>query len=330
MKNLKGTFILLLAAFIWGTAFVAQTSAGDNIGAFTFNACRNIIGALFLFVVIAILDMRKYSDRNDNLGENNYNIDKKNYIINKKNYLTNAKKWPIKEGVICGILLCIAMNLQQIGINTYPDGVAVSGRAGFLTATYVVMIAIASVFMGQKLHKLTIIAAFMCIAGMYLLCIAGGIDEIYVADILELMCAVAFTIHMFTVDKYDKADGVKLSCIQFLTSGILSGILMLIFDKADINSVIKAIIPILYAGVMSSGIAYTLQIIGQKYAKPSVTAIVLSLESVFAALAGWILLGEHLSTRELTGCILVFTAVIIAQIPQFAYNVDDSKQQVIE
>lgn len=303
MKNLKGTFILLLAAFIWGTAFVAQTSAGDNIGAFTFNACRNIIGALFLFVVIAILDMRKYSDRNDNLGENNYNIDKKNYIINKKDYLTDAKKWPIKEGVICGILLCIAMNLQQIGINTYPDGVAVSGRAGFLTATYVVMIAIASVFMGQKLHKLTIIAAFVCIAGMYLLCIAGGIDEIYVADILELMCAVAFTIHMFTVDKY---------------------------DKADIKSVMKAIIPILYAGVMSSGIAYTLQIIGQKYAKPSVTAIVLSLESVFAALAGWILLGEHLSTRELTGCILVFTAVIIAQIPQFAHNVDDSKQQVIE
>ena len=195
------------------------------------------------------------------------------------------------------------MNLQQIGINTYPDGVAVSGRAGFLTATYVVMIAIVSVFMGQKLHKLTIIAAFVCIVGMYLLCIAGGIDEIYVADILELMCAVAFTIHMFTVDK----------C-----------------DKADINSIMKAIIPILYAGVMSSGIAYTLQIIGQKYAKPSVTAIVLSLESVFAALAGWILLGEHLSTRELTGCILVFTAVIIAQIPQFAHNVDDSKQQVIE
>lgn len=303
MKNLKGTFILLLAAFIWGTAFVAQTSAGDNIGAFTFNACRNIIGALFLFIVIAILDMRKYSDRCDNPSENNYNIYKKNYIINKKDYLTDANKWPIKEGVICGILLCIAMNLQQIGINTYPDGVAVSGRAGFLTATYVVMIAIVSVFMGQKLHKLTIIAAFVCIAGMYLLCIAGGINEIYVADILELMCAVAFTIHMFTVDKY---------------------------DKADINSIMKAIIPILYAGVMSSGIAYTFQIIGQKYAKPSVTAIVLSLESVFAALAGWILLGEHLSTRELTGCILVFTAVIIAQIPQFAHNVDDSKQQVIE
>lgn len=303
MKNLKGTFILLLAAFIWGTAFVAQTSAGDNIGAFTFNACRNIIGALFLFIVIAILDMRKYSDRYDNPSENNYNIYKKNYIINKKDYLTDANKWPIKEGVICGILLCIAMNLQQIGINTYPDGVAVSGRAGFLTATYVVMIAIVSVFMGQKLHKLTIIAAFVCIAGMYLLCIAGGINEIYVADILELMCAVAFTIHMFTVDKY---------------------------DKADINSIMKAIIPILYAGVMSSGIAYTFQIIGQKYAKPSVTAIVLSLESVFAALAGWILLGEHLSTRELTGCILVFTAVIIAQIPQFAHNVDDSKQQVIE
>ena len=169
MKNLKGTLILLLAAFIWGTAFVAQTSAGDNIGAFTFNACRNIIGALFLFIVIAILDMRKYSDRYDNLSENNYNIYKKNYIINKKNYLTDANEWPVKEGVICGILLCIAMNLQQIGINTYPDGVAVSGRAGFLTATYVVMIAITSIFMGQKFHKLTIIAAFVCIVGMYLI-----------------------------------------------------------------------------------------------------------------------------------------------------------------
>ncbi len=323
MKNLKGTFILLLAAFIWGTAFVAQTSAGDNIGAFTFNACRNIIGALFLFIVIAVLDKKKYSDRDDNLCGNDD-------IINKKNYIINAKKWPVKEGVICGIVLCIAMNLQQIGINTYPDGVAVSGRAGFLTATYVVMIALALVFMGQKLHKLTIIAAFVCLAGMYLLCIAGGIDKIYVADILELMCAVAFTIHMLTVDKYNKSDGVKLSCIQFLTSGILSGILMLIFDKADINSIMKATIPILYAGVMSSGIAYTLQIIGQEYAKPSVTAIVLSLESVFAALAGWVLLGEHLSARELAGCILVFTAVIIAQIPQFTHNIDDGEQHVTE
>lgn len=316
MKNLKGTFILLLAAFIWGTAFVAQTSAGDNIGAFTFNACRNIIGALFLFIVIAVLDKRKCPDRNDNLSGNDYII--------------NAKEWPVKEGVICGIVLCIAMNLQQIGINTYPDGVAVSGRAGFLTATYVVMIALASVFMGQKLHKLTVIAAFVCLAGMYLLCIAGGIDEIYIADVLELMCAMSFTVHMLVVDKFNKADGVKLSCIQFLTSGILSGILMLIFDKADIGSIMKAIIPILYAGVMSSGIAYTLQIIGQKYAKPSVTAIVLSLESVFAALAGWVLLGEYLSARELAGCILVFTAVIIAQIPQFANNIDDSEQQVTE
>ena len=136
--------------------------------------------------------------------------------------------------------------------------------------------------------------------------------------------------HIFAVEHFSSEDGIKLSCIQFATCAVISLILALLFEKPDIGNIVKAAVPILYAGVMSSGIAYTLQIIGQKYAKPSVTAIVLSLESVFAALAGWILLGEHLSTRELTGCILVFTAVIIAQIPQFAHNVDDSKQQVIE
>ena len=308
MKNLKGTFILLLAAFIWGTAFVAQTSAGDNIGAFTFNACRNIIGALFLFVVIAILDMRKYSDRNDNLGENNYNID-------KKNYLTNAKKWPIKEGVICGILLCIAMNLQQIGINTYPDGVAVSGRAGFLTATYVVMIAIASVFMGQKLHKLTIIAAFVCIAGMYLLCMSGGVSGIYLGDVLVFLGAICFTIHILVIDKFSSADSMKMSCIQFMAIAIISTFAMIFTENVTFAGIKAALIPILYAGVLSGGIAYTLQMVGQKYAQPSVASIVMSLESVFAVLAGWIVLGELLKPKEIMGWVLVFTAVILAQIP---------------
>lgn len=294
MKNIKGTLILLLTAFIWGTAFVAQTSAGDSLGTFTFNAIRNIIAAMFLFVIICIRD---YKDNNKKV----------------------VSTFPVKEGIICGIVLCISMTLQQMGINNYPDGVAVSGRAGFLTATYVVMVSVAAVFMGKKLHKLVIISACVCIAGMYLLCMSGGIDSIYPSDILLLLCAVGFTAHILVVDKYSYTDSIKMSCIQFLTAGILSVVGMLIIEHIGniiISDIKSATVPILYAGIMSSGVAYTLQIIGQKYTKPSVTAIVLSLESVFAALAGWVLLSEHLSPREIAGCVLVFVAVIMAQIPQ--------------
>lgn len=301
MKNLKGTFILLLTAFIWGTAFVAQTSAKDSIGTFTFNALRNIIAAAFLFLFINIRD-----------------------VISGK--ITRCGGYPVKEGIICGIVLCISMTLQQMGINNYPEGVAVSGRAGFLTATYVVMVSVAVVFAGQKLHKIVIAAVCVCIAGMYLLCMSDGLNGIYISDMLELLCAVGFTAHILVVDRYSYTDGVKLSCIQFLTSGIISAAGMVMFEQVRITGITGALIPILYAGVMSSGVGYTLQIIGQKYARPSVTAIVLSLESVFAALAGWVLLSEHLTGRETTGCILVFAAVIMAQIPQFSKtNVSDSK-----
>ena len=289
MKNIKGTLILLL------TAFVAQTSAGDSLGTFTFNTIRNIIAACFLFVFIKLRES-----------------------VHKE---AECKSFPVKEGIVCGIVLCISMTLQQMGINNYPDGVAVSGRAGFLTATYVVMVSVAAVFMGKKLHKLVIISACICIAGMYLLCMSGGIDSIYPSDILLLLCAVGFTVHILVVDKYSYTDGIKMSCIQFLTAGILSAVGMIMIEHIGnirISDIKSAAIPILYAGIMSSGVAYTLQIIGQKYTKPSVTAIVLSLESVFAALAGWILLSEHLSPREIAGCVLVFVAVIMAQIPQMS------------
>lgn len=295
MKNIKGTLILLLTAFIWGTAFVAQTSAGDSLGTFTFNTIRNIIAAIFLFIFIKIKELVYMEEKH--------------------------KGFPVKEGIICGIVLCISMTLQQMGINNYPDGVAVSGRAGFLTATYVVMVSVAAVFMGKKLHKLVIISACICIAGMYLLCMSCGIDSIYLSDILLLLCAVGFTVHILVVDKYSYTDGIKMSCIQFLTAGILSAVGMIMIEHIGnirISDIKSAAVPILYAGIMSSGVAYTLQIIGQKYTKPSVTAIVLSLESVFAALAGWILLSEHLSPREIAGCVLVFVAVIMAQIPQMS------------
>lgn len=208
------------------------------------------------------------------------------------------------------------MSLQQYGISIYPKGVAASGRAGFLTATYVVMVAVLTALIEKKIRPVIVLSVIGCISGMYLLCMKGGFSGIYAADICLLLCAVCFMCHIFAVEHFSSEDGIKLSCIQFATCAVISLILALLFEKPDIGNIVKAAVPILYAGVMSNGIAYTLQIIGQKYTKPAVASIVMSLESVFAVLAGWLILHEVLSIREAVGCVLVFAAVIIAQIPE--------------
>ena len=301
IKNIKGSLILLLAAFIWGTAFVAQTSGADSVGTFTFNTCRSVVGALFLLLVIVLLD--SYGKRTSGGGKDTL----------QEPY--SRTKWPVKGGVLCGIILFVAMSLQQYGIGIYPAGVAASGRAGFLTATYVVLVAICSVWMGKKLHPLIAVSIVGCIAGMYLLCMSGGFAGIYMGDVCEFLCAVGFMCHILTVEHFAKEDGIKLSCIQFAVCAILSGVTMLFTENVDFAGICAAGLPILYTGVLSSGIAYTLQIIGQKYAQASVASIVMSLESVFSVLAGWLVLHEVLSPRELTGCMLVFAAVILAQVP---------------
>lgn len=304
IRRFKGSLMLLLAAFFWGTTFVAQSSATDNIQAFTFNAARSFVGAAFLGMLILMRETgRKKPEIRDSSDDS---------PVSRKGKSSNV----ILGGVICGIVLFAAMNFQQSGIAAYPDQAASSGRSGFLTATYVVMVAICARFLGRRLHKAVYAAVAVCIAGMYLLCMSGGVEEIYFGDLLELICAVFFTVHIMVVDRFSRCDSVKLSCLQFLTSGILSAAAMFIFEQPDIHTVIKAILPILYAGILSSGIAYTLQMEGQKYAEPSVAAVIMSLESVFAMLGGWIVLNERLSARELAGCALVFAAVILAQLPQ--------------
>lgn len=289
MKNLKGSLILLITAIIWGSAFAAQTSGAENIGTFSFNALRSVVAALFLSILVII-----------------------RYLFSKE-----KTKWPVLQGVICGVILCAAMGFQQAGIAAYPEGVAASGRAGFLTATYVVMVAVFSVLLGKKAHICMFLSTGICLVGMYLLCMADGFSSIYLGDILELLCAVLFTAHIIVVDQFNETDSIKMSLIQFTMCALISGVLMLIFEDLTWESVKMATVPILYAGVMSSGVAYTLQMVGQKYAQPSVAAIIMSLESVFAALTGWLILNEYLSVRELLGCALVFAAVIIAQIPDF-------------
>lgn len=296
MKRWKGSLMLLLAAFFWGTTFAAQSSAADSIPIFTFNAARSFVGAAFLGMLILIRKgVQKGKSGLDSGG--------------------GQKRGAVFGGSICGLVLFAAMSFQQGGISAYPEGAAASGRSGFLTATYVVMVAVCARFLGKKLHKSVYAAVVVCIVGMYLLCMAGGVGEIYFGDVLGLTCAVFFTAHILVVDHFSYCESIRLSCMQFLVSGILSTVAMLLFEQPDIHMLAAAAGPILYAGILSSGIAFTLQMEGQKYAEPSVAAVIMSLESVFAVLGGWIVLKERLSVRELAGCALVFAAVILAQLP---------------
>lgn len=316
IKRFKGSLMLLLAAFFWGTTFVAQSSAADSIPTFTFNAARSFVGAAFLGILILIQEGKKRQKS----GSGIRNPDSTNSEMREMKDSTGSDQIP-KKGVvfgggICGVVLFAAMSFQQGGIAAYPEGAAASGRSGFLTATYVVMVAICARFLGRKLYKSVYAAVVVCIAGMYLLCMSGGGRGIYFGDVLGLVCAMFFTAHIMVVDHFSYCESVKLSCMQFLVSGTLSAVTMLLFEQPDIHMLGAAAVPIFYAGILSSGIAFTLQMEGQKYAEPSVAAIIMSLESVFAVLGGWIVLNEKLSFKELTGCVLVFAAVILAQLPQ--------------
>ena len=271
MKNVKGSFFLLIAAFIWGTAFVAQTSAADNIEPFTFNTARSFVGAAFLMVLIAARGLLRKNRQQAPAAES--------YEEKRR-----RQKRVLMGGVFCGVILFFAMNFQQIGISIYPQEA---------------------------------VATLVCVGGMYLLCMGGGWSGIYMGDVMELICAVCFTAHILVIDHFSDVESMKLCCGQFLVAGILSAAAMLLTESPDMGQLLGTWFPIFYVGVMSSGIAYTLQMVGQKYAPPTVACIVMSLESVFAALAGWIILTERLSSRELLGCVLVFGAVILAQVPQF-------------
>lgn len=296
MKNLKGSFILFIAAFLWGTTFVAQVSGASHIGVFTYNASRSFVGCLFLFLVAFIKDR----------------MNSKNNVKN-----TASGKWPVKGGIVCGLVLFLAMSTQQAGIALYPDGVAAAGRSGFLTAVYVVIVAVVVAIADRRLNVLVLLSVLGTVCGMYLLCLKDGFSGIYKGDFLGLICAFCFAGHILVVDKYKDTDCIKLSCIQFLVSGILALIFCVATEKIVLADIISSAIPILYAGILSSGVAYTLQMAGQKYAQPAVAAIVMSLESVIAVLAGAVVLHEVLSGREIVGCVIVFLSVILAQMPEF-------------
>ena len=294
----KGPILLLITAVLWGMAFVAQSAAADNVEPWTFNASRNFIGALFLCGVIGV---RKRSGADKAPGE-------------ESGY---TKKTLLIAGVLCGIVLCASSFLQQSGITSYPPEAAASGRSGFITATYMVMVAVMLVFTGKRPHPLVWLAVVVALVGMYLLCVPEGLGSVYTGDWLTLACALGYALHIIVIDCYTHVDGVRLSRMQLLVAGCISLVCAIAFEHPELSAVIAAAIPILYAGVCSDGIAYTLQIVGQQTTDATVASIIMSLESVFAALGGWLILSESLAPVELLGCALVFVAVLLAQVPDF-------------
>ena len=299
LKKFLSLFTLLLAALIWGFAFVAQSESADRLPPFTISFLRSFIAAAFLFVIIIIRDL----------------VSKKRL---EKTERKKATKAHIIGGICCGIALFVASNLQQAGIGLYPEGAAETSRSGFITALYVVLVPMAGLLLFRRRpHALAWIGVAGAVAGLYLLCFSEGIGSLYMADVVVLLCSVVFCAHILVIDHFGMLDGVKMSCIQFFFVGVASLFCALIFEDIDLVAIKNAILPITYLGIMSSGVAYTLQIVGQKNVEPALASMILSLESVFAAIGGFLFRDELLSTSELLGCGLVFLSIIVAQSADF-------------
>lgn len=290
--------LLLLAALIWGVAFVAQSVGMDYMGPFTFNGARFLMGSAVLVPVIVF--RRKKADP---AGGGQARTD-------RSEAKENAGKAALMGGVCCGLALCPAALFQQFGI-LYTT----VGKAGFITTLYIILVPLAGIFMKKTPSSRIWTGAALAAFGFYLLCIKEGFS-LSRGDALVFIGSVLFTVHILVIDHFSpKADGVELSCIQFLTAGVISSVLAFVFEKPELSALAEGIIPLAYAGILSSGVAYTLQVIGQRDTDPAVASLLLSMESVFSVLAGWMLLGQALSARELMGCALVFGAVILVQLP---------------
>lgn len=287
----KNLFLLFLTAFIWGTAFVAQSVGMDHIGPFTFNAVRSLVGGLALIPVILFFNRRKSPERRQTERAN--------------------RKTLVIGGVCCGLALGVASCLQQVGIQY-----TTVGKAGFLTALYIVIVPILGLFFRRKAGAKLWVSVAIAIVGLYLLCMSGSL-RLQWGDFLVLLCALAFSIHIMVIDHFTtRVDGVQMSCIQFFVAAAFSAVCMLVGEGVpDPSAVAISWVPILYAGVLSSGVGYTLQIVGQKGVNPTAASLVLSLESVISVLAGWVILGQSMSPREILGCVLMFCAILLAQLP---------------
>ena len=286
-KQLSGVIALLGATVIWGSAFIAQSVGMDKIGPFTFQAVRCFLAVVFLFPASALFSRGKPFWKS----------------------WADPALW--RSGVICGLALFAASSLQQIGL-VYTD----AGKAGFLTAMYIVFVPFLGLFVGQRPGRNALLSLIPAIVGLYLLS-CTSVSGINKGDVLLLLCAVAFSVQILLIDRHCAGlDGLKLNCIQALVVTVLSVPGALLTETVDASLIASCWLPLGYAGVLSMGVAYTLQIVGQKRVAPSAAALLMSLESVFAALFGWLLLHETMTRAEELGCLLVFAAVVISQLPE--------------
>lgn len=288
-KQLKGSLALLCGTFIWGSAFIAQSVGMDLIGPFTFQAIRCLLAVLFLVLITMVFDW-------------------------KIGIQQSLRKWKNKRlwmaGGICGCALFVAASLQQIGL-VYTD----PGKAGFLTAMYIVLVPMLGIFVHRRPGLNAVISVVLALVGLYLLSFMG-VTTINVGDLLLIGCALAFAVQILLIDRFAQdLDGLRLNCVQALVVAVLSVPFMLLTEELDMGNILACWLPLGFAGILSMGVAYSLQIVGQKNLEPTTASLIMSLESVFAALGGWLILHNTMTPRELCGCGLVFSGVIISQLP---------------
>ncbi|MBK5254094.1 MAG: DMT family transporter [Peptostreptococcaceae bacterium] len=297
-KQMRGNILLFITAFIWGSAFVAQRTGMDYIGPYTFCSVRFIIASITLLPVIMIFSPNpKLKDDGSEKTSSE---------------LAKDKRTLLKGGVLCGIILFVGSILQQVGLQ-YTS----AGKTGFITALYVVLVPIiGSLFFHRKVPGFIWFCATLATVGLYLLSISGSDFVISKGDTLVFLCAFAFALHILVIGQFSPiTDGIKMSAIQFLVAGILSTIFMLFWENPEISAILDATIPILYAGVLSAGVGFTFQIIAQKDTDPTIASLIMCLESVFAVIAGVLLLNETMTMREIIGCVIMFIAITLAQLP---------------
>lgn len=287
-KRMIGSLALLFGTMIWGGAFVAQSAGMDYTGPFTFQAARCLLAVIALVLFTLLFELK----------------DLKNYW---KRW-ANKKLW--LSGMGCGLALFIASSFQQIGL-VYTS----AGKAGFITAMYIVFVPLIGIFRKQRISPAAVACVGIAIVGLYLLSCAG-VSEINMGDVFVLLCALSFAVQITLIDKFAPGlDALRLNCVQILTTGVISAVPMILWEKPAVAPLLDAWFPLVFAGVFSMGVAYSLQIVGQKNVPPTAASMIMSMESVFAALSGWLILQERMTGQELLGCVLVFSAVLLSQIP---------------
>lgn len=293
-NQLVGSLLLLICAFIWGSAFVAQTTGAEHVGPFTFIYLRSFLGGIVLLPVIFFMGkIRKKSP-----------AEEAQLKKNRKTLLTG--------GLACGVALCFASVFQQAGIDKGTD----PGKAGFITALYILLVPLSSLFMKKRVRPIIWPCIGASVVALYLLCVTES-NSVELSDLLVLICAALYTVHILVIDKVSPyVDGVKLSCIQFFVAGIISLVPAVIYEGFDPEAILAAMPSVAYAGIMSSGVAYTLQILGQQKTEPALASMIMSLESVFAVLTSMVVLHLAPTPREAIGCVIMFAAIIVAQLPE--------------